>query len=95
MVKGVRRFRVRVVGRVQGVGFRYFVQRAARERHLSGHVKNEPDGTVVVEAQGPEGMLQDLLHELRFGPSLARVDDLRIDWLDPIGTEPGFQIRFG
>lgn len=91
----MRRVRVKVTGLVQGVGFRYFVQRAARERRLTGHVKNEPDGTVMVEAQGPEGMLQDLLHELRFGPSLAQVDDLRVDWLDPIGTEQGFQIRFG
>ncbi len=95
MSTGVRRVRVKVLGRVQGVGYRYFVQRVARDRRLTGWVKNEPDGNVTVEAQGPEDVLQDLLRELRFGPSLAQVDDLRVDWLEPARPEAGFQIRFG
>ncbi len=95
MSTGVRRVRVKVLGRVQGVGYRYFVQRVARDRRLTGWVKNEPDGNVTVEAQGSEDVLQDLLRELRFGPSLAQVDDLRVDWLEPARPEAGFQIRFG
>lgn len=91
----MRRVWVRVSGRVQGVGYRYFVQRIARERHLTGFVKNEADGSVWVEAQGPEAVLKELLQELRFGPSFAQVDDLRVEWLDPVKAEAGFQIRFG
>jgi acylphosphatase len=94
-VTGLRRVQVRVLGRVQGVGYRFFVQRVARELHLTGWVRNEADGSVVLEAQGTEAPLQELIRELRFGPSLAQVDDLRIDWLDPARQEPGFQVRFG
>ena len=51
-MRGRQRLRTCVRGQVQGVGYRYFVQRVARGLNLTGYVKNEPDGSVVVEAQG-------------------------------------------
>lgn len=66
-----------VSGRVQGVGFRYFVRQHARSLDLRGWVANRPDGTVEVAAEGaPEAVdaLRDLLRE---GPPGARVDELR------------------
>lgn len=63
-----------VTGRVQGVGFRWFVRRRARELGLAGWTENAPDGTVLVVASGPAAGLDQLLRDLRVGPPGARVD---------------------
>ncbi len=63
-------------GRVQGVGFRWFVMREAERLKLGGYVTNLPDGSVEVVSQGPEEALERLEGQLRRGPSLARVDDV-------------------
>jgi len=63
----------RVRGRVQGVGFRYFVERAARQLALSGYVKNLDDGRVEVYAMGPEAGLAELERSLWKGPPYAEV----------------------
>ena len=63
----------RVRGRVQGVGFRYFVYRAALELGLTGYVKNLDDGRVEVYAAGPENKLSELARRLWKGPSHADV----------------------
>jgi len=66
--------RFRVQGRVQGVGFRWFVMRECSRLQLAGYVRNLPDGSVEVTARGPEGELALLEHALSRGPSMARVD---------------------
>ncbi|TMD54260.1 MAG: acylphosphatase, partial [Chloroflexi bacterium] len=58
-----------VHGRVQGVGFRYFVAQKAQSLGLRGYVRNEYDGSVEVLAQGPRPALEHLLTYLRRGPS--------------------------
>jgi acylphosphatase len=68
----------RVSGRVQGVGFRYFTQRTARRFGLTGWVRNCFDGSVELEAQGPEESLKQLEDELRRGPSFGHVEHLEI-----------------
>ncbi len=70
----LRRWIIR--GRVQGVGFRWFVMREAERLKLGGYVTNLPDGSVEVVSQGPEEALERLEGQLRRGPSLARVDDV-------------------
>jgi acylphosphatase len=77
-VKGVARVRAVVSGRVQGVGYRYFVQGRAAELGLSGYVKNLPDGDVELEAEGPRPELDRLLAYLHQGPPLSRIDNLVI-----------------
>lgn len=67
-------------GRVQGVGFRWFVWREAERLGLGGFARNLPDGTVEVVSQGPDEALDRLEQALRRGPSGARVDAL--DQLD-------------
>jgi acylphosphatase len=67
-----------VRGRVQGVGFRWFVREAARASGLSGWVKNRPDGSVEVVASGDDGSVSALrlaLHSGPVGASVASVDD--------------------
>ncbi|MCD6386403.1 acylphosphatase [Candidatus Sumerlaeota bacterium] len=65
-----------VRGRVQGVGYRYFVFDVAQEAGLKGFVRNLPNGDVEVEADGPEEKLQYLIKALWRGPAFARVTDV-------------------
>jgi acylphosphatase len=87
------RLEATVSGRVQGVGFRYFVLRVASELGLSGWVANEPDGTVRVVAEGPRSALESLLADLREGPRGARVDRVTSGWLPASGGTRGFGVR--
>jgi acylphosphatase len=66
--------RFTVSGRVQGVGFRWFVVREASARGLKGWTRNLPDGRVEVVAQGDPQAIQDLAEALARGPRAARVD---------------------
>ena len=69
-----------VRGDVQGVGFRDFVQRRARETGLGGWVRNRPDGAVEVHAVGPRAALERLLAQVSRGPGLARVERVEPRW---------------
>jgi acylphosphatase len=80
------RFVARVVGRVQGVGYRIFVRSRAGELRLSGSVQNLPNGSVRVEAEGPEPELLRLLSDLREGPPAAAVERVDVEWHPPRGT---------
>lgn len=72
-----------VRGRVQGVGFRWFVRERARELGLGGWIRNNPDGSVEVVASGPDESLTRFLEEVRRGPPGARVSRL-----DEVPTAP-------
>ena len=62
-----------VLGRVQGVGFRFFAERAAREAGVVGWVRNRPDGAVETFAEGEEEAVRLYLEKLRVGPRMADV----------------------
>lgn len=62
-----------VSGEVQGVGFRKFIDRKAKELNLSGWVKNRDDGTVEINVQGPENALHELLKNAIKGPERSKV----------------------
>lgn len=88
-------FHWHIVGRVQGVAFRYFTQQAARRLGLSGWVRNRADGTVELEASGPAESLVQLEEMLWQGPRMARVDGVEKRPLDPAtGPPKGFEIRY-
>ena len=71
----------RVVGVVQGVGFRWWTARTAERLEVAGSVRNLPDGSVEVQAVGSEGHVAELEAALRDGPRGARVE--RVEALDP------------
>jgi acylphosphatase len=83
----------RVNGRVQRVGFRYFVYDAACLEGISGWVHNLPDGSVEVTAEGEADAMERLDLLLRQGPAGARVDDVETDIVPPTGRFVGFRIR--
>ena len=71
-------YSIQIYGRVQNVGFRYFVVLKAGEYQITGTVKNESDGIVVVEAEGTNEQLDIFLADLKEGPGWARVDDVKV-----------------
>jgi acylphosphatase len=79
------RCRVVVRGQVQGVGFRWFVREHARSLGLAGCVCNRSDGSVEVQAEGPQNAVDALLTALREGPTGAQV--LGLEMLAPAPTE--------
>jgi len=81
-----------VHGEVQGVGFRWFVVDAARPLGLRGWVRNLPDGTVEVTAEGDPGPLDSLVAVLRRGPRGAHVTGVDVDWDEPRGDLGTFGI---
>jgi acylphosphatase len=86
-----RRFVVR--GRVQGVGFRWFVEREAHLLGISGWVRNNSDGTVEVLAQGSRDQLSGLRTRLREGPRAARVDAVEEAEARPVPGLSSFRIE--
>ena len=74
----MRAVKVEVFGRVQGVFFRASTRRKARELGLVGWVKNRPDGSVEIMAQGDEQAVQALIEWAYDGPDRARVDELKL-----------------
>jgi acylphosphatase len=69
-----------VTGIVQGVGFRYFVQRRASALGLNGYVSNLPNGDVEVNAEGMRGTLEELVEYLRKGPPMSSVKYVSVGW---------------
>ncbi len=67
-----------ITGRVQGVGFRHFVYRAAHELHVTGWVRNQPDGSVEAMLSGTSEAVHTLIERARHGPPHAMVTGIRI-----------------
>jgi acylphosphatase len=88
----VVRRRVTVQGRVQGVGFRYAVARAARARGVAGWVANRPDGAVEAVFEGDAEALESLIRLCREGPRGAEVDRVEVLEEQPEGLA-SFEIR--
>ncbi|MGB8345513.1 MAG: acylphosphatase [Ktedonobacteraceae bacterium] len=83
-----------VRGRVQGVGFRYFVVREAAALGLRGFARNTENGDVEVVAQGARPTLERLLAALWRGPSAASVSEVRTTWQSPTEHLSGFHVRW-
>jgi acylphosphatase len=89
----VRGKQIRVHGRVQGVGFRYFVQRAGNRLGLTGIVRNRPDDTVEIVVAGDAELIEEFLKEVTKGPPLSRVERLEINDVAPVEKFRSFQIE--
>lgn len=88
------RVKFKVIGRVQGVFYRQSTVDQARVLGLCGWVANEPDGSVIVDAQGEREKLECLLVWCRKGPPSAQVSSVEVKWLDEIDPEfTRFEVR--
>jgi len=85
-------YRMDIEGRVQGVGFRFFVLKAAQQLDIKGFVKNIKDRTVLVEAIGEENKMNEFIAACRQGPPAARVLNFKLSQL-PSKDFPTFEIK--
>jgi acylphosphatase len=79
---------------VQGVGYRYFVRNTATSLGVGGYVRNLPDGSVEVVAEGDRSVVNLLIDELRIGPRHAAVRGLDVEWEEPTKDFAGFDYAF-
>ena len=91
MLGVARKFLIK--GEVQGVGYRFFAQRAAARHQVVGYVRNCPDGSVEAFAEGPESRVEAFKQDLATGPQWAVVDHLEEFNLEPTGTYSAFRIE--
>ena len=91
MTTVARKFLIR--GEVQGVGYRFFAQRAAATHQVVGYVRNEPDGSVEVLAEGPAPSVEAFKNDLAAGPQWATVEQLEEIDLDPSGKYTAFLVE--
>lgn len=90
----MKAFKATVFGKVQGVWFRDSTRKEAIKLNVVGWVKNMPDGTVYLEAEGEEEQLNQLKKWLHVGPHYSRVDYVDIEWIEPTGSYSTFEMRF-
>ncbi|TWU05476.1 acylphosphatase [Stieleria varia] len=93
MTSDKRRFIVRFTGHVQGVGFRATAVGHARGLGVHGFVRNEPDGSVLLDADGPPGDLRELVRRIKTTMG-DRIDFADVQQAEPLGREGGLVIRW-
>ena len=86
-----RKFSIR--GEVQGVGYRFFAQRAAARHQVVGYVRNCPDGTVEALAEGSANSVEAFKHDLVTGPQWSVVDQVEEIVLEPTGSYSAFRVE--
>ena len=91
MTNIARRFLIS--GEVQGVGYRFFAQRAAARHQVTGYVKNLDDGRVEALAEGPAQDVELFKHDLAAGPPFGFVEHVEEINVDPIGSYSSFRIE--
>ena len=89
----MKRAHVRIYGRVQGVWFRANTKEMAEKLGLKGWVRNVPDGSVEAVFEGDEKNVEKAIEWCHYGPSLARVDKVDVEYEEPRG-EKDFRIRY-
>lgn len=88
----MKRVHALISGRVQGVFFRVWTKKAAKEFGISGWVRNLPDGRVEIMAEGSKPKLEKFLELVKSGPRLSRVENIDAEWGDAEGL-PEFEIN--
>ncbi len=88
----MRHVNITVFGEVQGVGFRYFARAAAESMGVRGFVRNEPDGSVYLEAEGEPHTVEKFVAWCRKGPPTAKVTRIELREAAAAGL-PSFEVR--
>lgn len=87
-------YEILISGRVQGVGYRYFVVQKATEMGITGWVKNSVDGGVIIVAQGIEEELETFIDYLYVGPTRARVDRISANKMQLVTVFDNFSVKY-
>ncbi|MCJ7553703.1 MAG: acylphosphatase [Ignavibacteriaceae bacterium] len=92
-MENLKRAKIIVNGLVQGVGFRYFVIRHAQRLGLKGYTENLYTGEVLTEVEGDTGLIQELIKEIKIGPSYAHVKNCVVEWSECKNEFNSFEVR--
>ena len=87
------RAHIKVRGRVQGVGFRAYVQQAGAQIGVTGWVRNVGWNEVEAVAEGPKAKIELFVEAVKRGPSVSRVDESEVGWETPSGEFRSFEMR--
>ncbi|QAT41189.1 acylphosphatase [Clostridium sp. JN-9] len=90
----MKRYFIQVMGSVQGVGFRYFVSYTAKLYNITGWVRNCDDGSVEIEAQGHNEILDKFIKKLKIGNRFAEVENINITPLPLDDKESSFRVKY-
>ncbi len=90
----VVRYFAKATGRVQGVGFRMYVQQHASDAGVTGWVRNMEDGSVHMELQGEEDTVAKLMDVIEAGNYFIKVEHFETEARTPVGDEIGFKIKY-
>lgn len=90
----IKHINIKIYGRVQGVGFRFFVKRIAFDLNIFGWVKNMSDGSVYIEAEGSEKDLRKLLKIFHQGPAFSKVEKIEHKLIDELKNFFSFVIKY-
>ena len=85
---------IRIHGKVQGVGYRFFATRVARRLGLKGNIQNNRDGSVDAVVEGEKGVIDDWIEELKEGPRYAEVTKIDQESKEFTGRLPDFDVKF-
>ena len=85
---------IRIHGKVQGVGYRFFATRVARRLGLKGWIQNNRDGTVEAMVEGEKSAIDEWIEELKEGPRYAEVTRIDQEAKDFSGRLPDFDVKF-
>ena len=86
--------KIKVTGRVQRVGYRYFVQHWAEDFGIGGWVKNQGGVCEYQEAEGRKDRIEKLIKELKEGPSMAQVEEVNVKWAGFENEYRNFEVRY-
>ncbi|RKD85983.1 acylphosphatase [Mangrovibacterium diazotrophicum] len=89
-----KRYHLVVIGRVQGVGFRYYVRQKANELNLGGWVRNKMDGSVEIEVEGHEDTVQIFIDHVKLGNGYSRVDRIFNSELPGLEAYQSFFVKY-
>jgi acylphosphatase len=90
----LKRAKIIVNGLVQGVGYRYFVMRYADNLNLNGYTQNLFTGEVLTEVEGEESLIQELIKQLKIGPSKSHVVNCFVEWSKNKNEFTRFEVRY-
>lgn len=90
----MKRVRVVISGDVQGVGFRAWAQRQAKNLQFVGWIRNRKDKTVELLAEGEKKQLEELVKRCQHGPDVAWVEKVDVAWVDATGEFVDFQVVY-
>lgn len=90
---GLAQAHIKIYGKVQNVGFRYYVYRRATAAGLTGSVRNCDGDAVEIFLQGERRQIEKCLEECRNGPLLAKIEKVEVEWLKPTQELNHFEIR--